>query len=127
MRSEPRFMCSDLVQVRVHQETGTVTEAIANLEDISPAGACIHLEKALAHGVNVELVCANCRLRGQVRYCRFVGYGYDVGLQFDQPGAWQPQLFAPQHLLDVATVETVPPGSPEGGDQLVSLAAALED
>ena len=99
-RSEPRFMCADLVKVRI-QDGGEAREVVANLEDISASGACIQLEAAAQEGADVEMICANCRLRGKVRYCRFSQVGYDVGIAFNQPGSWDRQRFVPKHLLDV--------------------------
>src|ERR1035441_8730946 len=37
-RSEPRYMCADLVNILIHHEDRTVQEAMANLEDISHSG-----------------------------------------------------------------------------------------
>ena len=69
-RSEPRFMCADLVRVRIQDAAGD-REVIANLEDISASGACIQVEAATLEGADVEVICAKCRLKGKVRYCRF--------------------------------------------------------
>jgi hypothetical protein len=44
-RSELRFMCSELVKVRIQGAAGA-REVTANLEDISASGACIQLEAA---------------------------------------------------------------------------------
>ena len=99
-RSEQRFMCSDLVNVRLESEAGP-QEVIANLEDISPSGACVHLEAATQKGADIEIVCANCRLKGKVAYCRFVEIGYDVGIAFDQPRTWKRRQFRPKHLLNI--------------------------
>ena len=99
-RSEPRFMCADLVKVRIEGPAGP-REEIANLEDISASGACIQLEAAAMEGADVEMHCANCRLRGRVSYCRFAQTGYDVGIAFDERGSWNRQRFQPKHLLEV--------------------------
>jgi hypothetical protein len=93
-------MCSDLVKVRLHDEADP-KEFIANLEDISPSGACIQVEAALRDGANIELVCSTCRLRGKVRYCRFVEIGYDVGVAFDVRQSWSREQFEPKHLLEL--------------------------
>src|ERR1017187_10323223 len=99
-RSEPRFMCADLVNVRIQDAAGA-REVIANLEDISASGACIQLEAAALEGADVELICAKCRLRGKVRYCRFATLGYDVGIAFDVRRSWNRRRFAPKHLLEI--------------------------
>jgi hypothetical protein len=99
-RSEPRFMCSDLVKVRIQDAAGA-REVTANLEDISASGACIQLEAAALEGADIEVICAKCRLKGKVSYCRFATLGYDVGIAFDERRSWNRQRFVPKHLLDV--------------------------
>jgi hypothetical protein len=91
-------MCSALVITRIRDVAGA-EERVANLEDISPSGACLHMETAAPVGADVEIVCAGCRLRGKVRYCRYVAIGYDVGVQFDERGTWSRERFEPEHLL----------------------------
>jgi hypothetical protein len=99
-RDEPRFLCADLVRIRITDESGT-QESTATLENISASGACIQLEVAVREGADVHMVCAKCRLRGKVRHCRYVQTGYDVGVEFDEPGSWTPERFSPKHLLPV--------------------------
>lgn len=99
-RSEPRFMCSQLVKVRIEDAAGA-REETANLEDISASGACIQLEAAALEGADIEMICAKCRLKGKVRYCRFAALGYDVGIAFDKQGSWNRKRFVPKHLLEV--------------------------
>jgi hypothetical protein len=93
-------MCADLVKVHVHDHAGR-QELIANLEDISPSGACIQLETAIQSEADIEIVCSNCNLKGTVRYCRFVEIGYDVGIAFDEPQSWSRKRFEPKHLLEM--------------------------
>ena len=103
-RSEPRYMCADLVRVRV-QAVGVPPEEVdAALEDISRSGACVQLEAAIRLGADVEIICSQCRLRGKVRHCRFTELGYDVGVEFDRKGAWDRRQFEPKHLLDPASL-----------------------
>lgn len=102
-RSEPRFMCAELVHIVISHQGKTVEEAIANLEDISPSGACVHLEKAVRLGADIEIVCSTCKFKGKVRNCRYAEGGYDVGVAFDQARAWETSRFEPAHLLAVET------------------------
>ena len=102
-RSEPRYMCSELVNILIRHEDQTVLEAIANLEDISPSGAGVQLDEAVRVGADIEIVCATWRFQGKVRNCRFAGSLYDVGVAFDDPGAWDPSRYEPAHLLPVET------------------------
>ena len=66
-RSEPRYMCAELVNILICHEDQTVEEAIAHLEDISPSGACVHLDAAIRLGAEIEIVCATCRDRKSTR------------------------------------------------------------
>jgi hypothetical protein len=102
-RSEPRYMCSELVKILVRHEDQTVREAVANLEDISPSGARVQLDEAVRSGAGIEIVCSTCRFKGKVRNCRFGGSLYDVGIAFDDPGAWDASRYEPAHLLLVET------------------------
>ena len=100
-RSEPRYMCSELVNILIHHDDQTVQEAIANLEDISRSGACVQLEEAIRLGADIEIVCPTCRFK--VRNCRYAGGRYDVGVAFDHPRAWDATRYQPAHLLPVQT------------------------
>src|SRR5580704_12282541 len=100
-RSEPRYMCSELVTIVTRGAGGPPAEAVANLEDISPSGACLQLEDAIQVGTDIEIVCSQCRLKGKVRYCRFVEIGYDVGVELEPRAAWDRRRFEPDHLLDI--------------------------
>ena len=102
-RSEPRYMCSELVNIRIRHEDQTVLESIANLEDISRSGACVQLDEAVRLGADIEIVCSTCRFKGKVRNCRYAGGWYDVGVAFDSPGAWDASRYEPAHLLLVET------------------------
>jgi hypothetical protein len=102
-RREPRFMCAELVNIVIHDEDQTVQQTTANLEDISRSGACVQLEKAVRVGADIEIVCSTCRFKGKVRNCRFAETGYDVGVAFDTPGAWDVSRYQPAHLLPVET------------------------
>jgi hypothetical protein len=102
-RSEPRYMCSELVNILIRHEGQTVLESIANLEDISRSGACVQLDEAVRPGTDIEIFCSTCRFKGKVRNCRFAGGRYDVGVAFDSPGAWDASRYEPAHLLLVET------------------------
>ena len=116
-RSEPRYMCSELV--RVVTASDAQPGVVANLEDISPSGACVQLESAIAVDTAIEIVCSSCRLKGKVRYCRFVELGYDVGVELEPRGSWDRNRFKPEHLLDMPMVRREKSGEgngPERGD-----------
>jgi hypothetical protein len=93
-------LCADLVRIRFDPFPNS--EAMpANLEDISASGACLHLDCGVAPGEALEIICSKTRLRGRVRYCRFVEAGWDIGVEFETRNAWNLGVFRPAHLLDV--------------------------
>lgn len=100
-RSEQRFMCADLVRIQIQADGEQPRNTVANLEDISPSGACLQLEAAVREGADIDLVCSRCRFKGKVQYCRFADTGYDVGVQFSKPQSWNRRRFEPKHLLDI--------------------------
>jgi hypothetical protein len=101
-RSEPRFMCADLVKIQLRGGSKSHAATVANLEDISPSGACLQVEEAILAGTDIEILCSRCRLRGKVKYCNFVDTGYQVGVQFSKPKSWSLRRFQPRHFLDIA-------------------------
>jgi len=119
-RSEQRFLCSDLVSLEVQNADGNkelLNSAV--LEGISASGACVQLEAGIQAGASVQIVCGPCTLRGKVKYCRFAGIGYDVGIRFDKPGSWSREQFEPAHLLALPIAKKQVPkvraaGSPLG-------------
>jgi hypothetical protein len=110
-RSEPRFLCADLVTVRIEDADGA-REASANLEDISASGACIQLDAAVTAGADVEVVCGKCHLKGKVAYCKYSALGYDVGVAFNVKRSWNRKRFMPKHLLKIPTVMLAAPPQP---------------
>lgn len=120
-RSEPRWMCADLVKVRVHAASG-IREAVANLEDISPSGACVQLDEAAQEGADIEIVCAGCRLKGKVKYCRFSTIGYDVGVAFDERRSWNKARYEPRHLLQLPAGQLSGVGAPRNTKRLSKTA-----
>jgi hypothetical protein len=101
-RSEPRFMCSEPVNILVN-DGGILAEGIANLEDISPSGACVHQDEAVRVGADIEILCSTCSFKGTVKNCRYTVAGFDVGMEFTTPKTWNLHRFEPKHLLLVAT------------------------
>jgi len=97
-RAEHRFLCSDLVAVQLESQDQLL---VANLEDISPSGACLEMEEPVPMGATVVLNCSDCPLRGKVKYCAFRESGYQVGLEFMEC-KWSKEKYAPRHLLDAS-------------------------
>ena len=97
-RGEIRFLCSDLIKIRV--EGPQSRDLTANLEDISASGACLQLEEPLPVDAPVCLLCPRCRLRGKVKYCVHNEIGYFIGVRFLAGQKWSRERYEPKHLLD---------------------------
>lgn len=103
-RFERRFLCSEIVSVS--WATDDVRhENHANLEDLSPSGCKLLMEGAVAECAAVEIRIRDHMFRGAVRYCRSTEIGFDIGIQFLQPQAWNRQEFEPEHLFDPRTLK----------------------
>ncbi|MGE5488274.1 MAG: hypothetical protein ACM3ZB_10705 [bacterium] len=99
-RLEPRLLCADLMQVEWIGESGEAVSACGNLEDISTAGACVQVERAVPVDSEVCLRSKKAEFHGRVRYCVFRDTGYFVGIQFKPDSRWNRAEFRPKHLLD---------------------------
>ncbi len=97
-RAEIRLWCSDLIKVSV--EGRQPAELVANLEDISPSGACVQFEEPVPAGAGIALKLGRRKFRGQVKYCVHSEIGYFVGIQFEPGVRWSRELYEPKHLLD---------------------------
>jgi PilZ domain-containing protein len=98
-RREPRHLCSHLLEVIAANGR---QEAV--LEDLSPEGAAVAVESAIAAGTVVELSAPDFCARAEVRYCLPREGGFRLGLRFTEGFRWQPGVWQPEHLW-------LPPGS----------------
>jgi len=101
-RAEARLLCSDLIQVRL--EGAEPAELTANLEDISPSGACVLFEQPVPAGTRLCLMLGRYEFRGRVTRCTHNEIGYFVGVRFDAGQLWSREIYEPKHLLDPARV-----------------------
>ncbi|MGA3039765.1 MAG: hypothetical protein ABSF54_03120 [Bryobacteraceae bacterium] len=99
-RAEPRLWCSDLIEVRVEADGGEPAELIANLEEISPSGACVQFEEPVPAGARLCLKLGRYKFRGHAQSCIHNEIGYFVEVRFDAGRKWSRQLYEPKHLLD---------------------------
>ena len=102
-RAEPRLWCSHLIRVRLEDAAGRTLAA--NLEDISPSGACVLTEEPLTEGARLCLLCGRLRFRGTVRYTVVNEIGHFAGVQFEAGRKWSREVFEPQHLTDPTAVK----------------------
>jgi len=99
-RAEPRLLCADLVNLCWQDADGKERRLVANLEDISSAGACLQTDVAIPPETPVRIEHPNGALTGRVRYCIYREIGYFLGIQFEAGCRWSEKDYQPQHLLD---------------------------
>jgi hypothetical protein len=115
-RSEARMLCSEMVEVRWNR-LGRQRQISANLEDISASGVCLQAEEAIPAETVLSVLHPSGEFTGRVRYCVYLQIGYFVGVQFEPGWKWSPDIFKPQHLLDLRDLifdcGQQPPAQPE--------------
>ena len=99
--SEARMMCADMVEISWIDGSGNTGRAMALLEDISPSGACLQLDKAVPLMSEVRWRSPKQAFSGIVRYCVYREIGYFLGVEFEGSTKWSKKMFKPQHLLDL--------------------------
>ena len=93
--SAPRYLCSDLVTLRI----GAV-ESTVNLEEIGQDGAAIESEDPIVDGVRVEVRCGSVFFSGKVVQVEQHEFGWRAEIEFSPLTPWSPEQFRPQHMLD---------------------------
>ncbi|MBN2242741.1 MAG: PilZ domain-containing protein [Acidobacteria bacterium] len=98
-RRQDRELCADLVKVLWESGSGATACEWGILEDISPSGACLEMERKIEPDtlVSMEFPTDSCRAR--VIYCRFDKVKYFVGVEFAEGYRWSRRKFKPRHLL----------------------------
>ena len=93
--SAPRYLCSDLVTLRLGAAESTV-----NLEEIGRDSAAIESEDAITHGAKVEIRCGSVFFSGKVTQVEQHEFGWRAEIEFSPLTPWSPEMFRPQHMLD---------------------------
>ena len=100
-RQSTRQMCSDFVKVSFADQNGRTVSDTGLLEDVSPQGLNISLSIPLPKGQEIQLRMEKFSGTARVRYCNLGEYSYLVGLEFADQHEWDPEKWAPCHLLTV--------------------------
>ncbi len=98
-RINVRLLCAELVEV-VWDENGFEQRRVANLEDISLSGLCLHMDKLIACGKQITVHYGDGELIGTVRYCHSSHFGHLLGIQLEKGSRWSSRHFRPTHLLN---------------------------
>jgi hypothetical protein len=96
-----RYLCSQLVRLRVGETTPGETTLTANLEEIHERGAVLECEQPLPEGARAELTCAGATLHGVMTSVEPHEFGWRVSIEFSPLTPWSRGLFEPEHLLDL--------------------------
>lgn len=75
------------IAVSWEDETGGVRQQDGRVEDRSPSGAGVFVNKAIPAGTKVKIKERREERSGTVRYCRAEEIGYFIGIKFDEPTA----------------------------------------
>lgn len=81
---EPRTPVMIMVEATWQDQSGTVQSTRARMENKSPGGACIRLNKRIEVGTKLKIQGQWDRFTGEARYCRQEGRDYLVGIQKDR-------------------------------------------
>jgi PilZ domain len=104
-RNQARLLCAELVEISWQDGDHRTQRRVANLEDISLRGICLHIEKPIPEGTELLVRHDRGQLKGYVRYCKFREMGYFLGVEFDDGCCWSTEDFQPEHLLDPRTIQ----------------------
>ena|ERR1700733_9645942 len=94
-----RMLCADVVEI-YWKENRRNRRCTANLEDISPSGACLQVERAIPLLTMVRIRHERNELTGKVKYCISRDIGYFLGVEFEPGSRWSERGFHPRHLID---------------------------
>jgi hypothetical protein len=98
-----QFLCSELVTATYDQRPGEMCQAIANLEEISAGAAVVLLEEKPRLGAPISLNTQGHDVFGVIASRDYdETLGWFTTVIFDAASEWSPELFAPDHLLDMS-------------------------
>jgi hypothetical protein len=103
-RRHDRLLCAGLVDVRWSDADGYPCETVANLDNLSPDGACLLLDSPIPAGTRVGIGHLICQVEAEIRFCSGSELGWVVGAQFltgKTPGI---RACHPSHAVDPKAV-----------------------
>lgn len=100
-RTEPRLLCSSLVELMRRDRSRQQARHVVNLENISRSGACIASDGPLPLHTPVLLDYMDGQLPGAVRYSHYWHGSYFIGIRFSFGCKWASECFEPKHLTDL--------------------------
>jgi hypothetical protein len=127
---EPRFLCSELVQLIWENPFGRSRQATVNLEEIWRSGACLSLDSPVRPGSPVRIRTREADYRARVRSCKFSGIEYMAQVDFEPGYEWSVMDYVPENLFDPRTFSRplsakLPPRKSESQAQENTIIEAL--
>jgi len=99
--ADSRFLCSQLVTLRWSDQSRTV-----NLEEISRTHAILDSDESLPLNTQTVLVAHGRKLHGTITAADVYEFGWRIRLNFSPLTPWSPDVFVPDHLLDISGRDT---------------------
>ncbi|MGD0578270.1 MAG: PilZ domain-containing protein [Bryobacteraceae bacterium] len=103
-RRHDRLLCAGLVEVRWSDKDGFPCETVANLDNLSPGGACLRVDCPIPPGTRIAVGHLIGQVEAEIRHCSSSELGWVVGVQFltgKTPGI---KACDPSHCVDPKTV-----------------------
>jgi hypothetical protein len=98
--NEPRYLCSELVNVLYEDRSLILNQLVANLEEISSTHATLLVEERLQPGSAVSFHAKGHDLNGFVESCDYHEIlGWIVEIEFDSRSRWNAAMFIPDHSV----------------------------
>jgi len=103
--TEPRYLCSELVNVLYEDRQKNVHQTTANLEDISSNSAELLLfDNILQPGTAISFCAKDHDLYGVVQSCEQDSIlGWFARIRLDQSSRWSGRKFIPEHFLPICS------------------------
>jgi len=105
LTDNPRYLCSELVNVLYEDRKGDVHQTTANLEDISAGSAELLLfDNILQPGSAIAFCAKDHDLYGVVQSCEEDPIlGWFARIRLDKSSAWSGRKFIPEHFLPICS------------------------
>jgi hypothetical protein len=100
-----RYLCSQLVDVRVSFHGRDAGKFVVNLEEIWQTGAVLEAETAIEQAARVEIRCGSVFFAGTVARVEPHKHGWRFEVEFSPLTPWNPEEFQPLHLLAPWTIK----------------------
>jgi hypothetical protein len=100
--NEPRYLCSQLINMLYEDRSRILNQTVANLEELSSTHATLLLEERLAPGSPVSFHAKGHDLNGFVESNEYYEtLGWMVEIELEPDSQWNAKMFIPDHSLRI--------------------------